>query len=520
MDDNYKNFVNDGPVVYIAKLDETAVTAIGERNRVRFMWPGQNDPRGVRAEIYWSNKQGHHTELFDPSTATDFYVEDLAEASYIFEIYIFDDEDHASVPISVTATVYGATWESYLTSRNIIVTEQEGANRKIVYRKNMDRTLLYTDFEWKQDNSDFSARVDSSDMTGYLNDFKASSFRYRTSYLSEEGGTDIFRSAWQYYVMNETEAVLDAGFDKPTSSFDLPVPNDGFWTGYEFQWIDVDTGEEKLQSTNSNTITLTGYNALVVNIVRTYRFDDVAVSTIPHAYSTARYVDLDRTNWYVAPETEKGTGTPIATVNFGANVSAKDKSPYLSHLLPFATSTFDDINSNGDGVNCPGAHIDNDSRTYLAMVKGIGTDATSGGSHSNGGVAITTPNEKPWFIIRLDPDTPRQFNYFRMRYRENGTNAAALKPQGLTLFGSDDDDCMTDESKWTQINATTIVPPGSTTNSDLPAELGVFAPGGSIDSGNVLLPDCAYKYIKVRFDLWAQANNTMQVADFKLGNYY
>ncbi|MDR1154709.1 MAG: DUF4998 domain-containing protein, partial [Bacteroidales bacterium] len=376
MDDNYKDFVNDGPIVYIAKLDETVVTAIGERNRVRFMWPKQSDPRGVRAEIYWSNRQGHHTQPFDPSVATDFYLEDLAEASYIFEIYIFDDEDHSSVPTSVTATVYGATWESYLTNRNIIVNRQEGANRKIVYRENADRTLLYTDFEWKQDGADFSLRVASSDTTSYLNDFKASSFRYQTSYVSEEGGTDLFHSAWQYYVMNETEAELDAGFNKPTNSFALVEPNDGFWTGYEFRWIDLATGEEKSQTTNTHTITLTGYNALVVNCIKLYRFDGVEISTIPQAYTTARYFDLDRTNWYVAPETDK-SGNAIPNVNIGtaATINAvKNKSPYLSHLLPWSNTALSATSY--DAANYPGAHIDNDSRTYLSMVKGIGIDAT------------------------------------------------------------------------------------------------------------------------------------------------
>jgi hypothetical protein len=157
------------------------------------------------------------------------------------------------------------------------------------------------------------------------------------------------------------------------------------------------------------------------------------------------------------------------------------------------------------------------------MVKGIGTDATSGDPHANGGVTITEPNEKPWFIVRLDPDTPQEFNYFRIRYRENGSPAASLKPQGLTFFGSNEDDCITDESKWTQINAEPIVPPGSTADTNVPTGTpqGVFAPVPNIESGNVPLPElCTYKYIKVRYDLWAQTSNSMQIADFKLGYYY
>ncbi|MDR2036397.1 MAG: DUF4998 domain-containing protein [Bacteroidales bacterium] len=519
IDDNYKDFVDDGPITYLAKLDEAELIAIGERNRVRFMWPKLEDPRGVKAEIYWSNKQGHHTQPFDPSVATDFYINDLAEASYIFEVYILDDEGNTSVPTSVTATVYGSVWESYLNNRNIIKNDQIGADRKIVYRENADQTVLYTDFEWKQDGNAFFVQINSSDTVGYLNDFKASSFRYRTSYIPEEGGTDIFQSPWQYFVMNATEAEIDAGFDKPTNSFTLPVPNDGYWTGYEFRWVDITTGEEKSQSTTSNTITLTDYNALVVNCLRLYQFDDVSVSTTMQEYTTARYFDMDRTNWYADPETDKETGNPIATVNYKSSVNDKNKSPYLSHLLPYNNAALS--NTSGDGTNSPSAHFDSDSRTYLSMVKGIGTDATDGATHSNGGVSITEPNEKPWFIIRLDPTTPQQFNYFSMRYRENGGNGAGLKPQGVTFFGSNDDDCITDESKWTQINAEPIVPTSSTADSTQPTDKGVFAPGANMESGNVPLPvTSTYKYVKVRYDLWTSASNTMQIADFKLGYYY
>jgi len=158
------------------------------------------------------------------------------------------------------------------------------------------------------------------------------------------------------------------------------------------------------------------------------------------------------------------------------------------------------------------------------MVKGVGTDATSSNTtaHVNGGVIITAVGEKPWFIIRLDENTPQRFNYFRMRYRENGSNGAGLKPQGVTFFGSNDDACITDNSKWTQINSEVIIPPGSTANSTQPAaaNMGIFAPGANLESGNVMLPRiCEYRYIKMQYDRWDVASNTMQIAEFYLGLY-
>ena len=253
----------------------------------------------------------------------------------------------------------------------------------------------------------------------------------------------------------------------------------------------------------------------------------VSQDRIPFAY-----VDLDRTQWYAAPETDLD-GIPLENVNFGTNpgtanattgtlITNKIKSPYLSHFLPWNAGAPSATTS--DALNSPIAHFDNKSETYLSMVKGIGIDATLSDPtlHVNGGVIITEENEKPWFIIRLHETQPQKFNYFRIRYRENGSNAASLKPQGITFFGSNDNSCITDDTKWTQINDEVIVPPASLDNSTQPAatDMGIFAPGANLESGNVILPvTCEYQYVKVRYDLWDVPSNTIQIAEFWIGLY-
>jgi hypothetical protein len=507
MDSKYSDFVKDGPIIYLGKLNETEIRAIGERNRVHFIWPKQSDPRGTKAEIYWSNKLGHHIETVDPSKETSFYISDLAEGSYIFEIQILDDEGHSSIPVSVTTTVYGTLWESFLTNRNIMGNTQEGDDRKITYRENADKTILGTEFEWKQDGVTHTAYIDSAQVTGYLTDFKALSFRYRTKYIPEEGGVDVFYSPWQYFVDNVTTADIDAGFDKPTNTYTLPIPNDGNWTGYEFRWTDKTTGEAKSRSVTGNVATLSDYNALAVNILTLFMFDDVPISTMPIEFGTVRYVDLDRTDWYIAPETRVSDGSEIkmgennGDFNTAASIVRKVKSPYISHWIPGGA------NGSADANNVPSAFYDGNYATFLSICKGPGPSPTQ--THSVGGVGPLPADEEIYVI--LDLGSKQQFNYFRLVYRPDQSNQN-LKPQMVSFYGSNDADPLS--ATWTVIQKS-IVPPGS---GD-PSNNANMDHIGRI-SGNVILPESDYRYIKLTYDGWTDSSNSMQLSELYLGYYY
>ncbi len=505
MDYKYKEFTEDGPITYLAKLNVAEVKVIGERNRVRFILPKLADPRTTQAIVYWSNKKGKHTEPVNPSQETSFYINDLPEASYIFEISLLDNEGNTSIPVMLTATVYGKTWESYLPNRIITENVQVGNDRKISYQQNTDKRMIGTDIEWKQDGvaTPFTASFDSSMNTGMLENFRAASFRYRTRYVPEKGGSDVFYSPWEYYITNVD--VKDVEFDKATTTFTMPEINDGNWAGYEFFWTDKTTGELKMQSTASKTITLQNYNSLSVNYRTLYKFDDVPISSVEKNFSTVRYVDLDRSSWYAAPETRLSDGTPLKNVT-EAQVVDKAKSTYLSHPLFYASS-------GTDGKNFPGAHFDNDESTYLAMVKGYGTGLETnrnltGTKHSIGGVA--SDGNDIYFIIDLGAQ--KAFNYFRIVYRSAQSNGN-LKPQMVSFFGSNDPECITNPDKWSVIQES-VVPPGCTEPSNNTNVNHV----GRV-TGNVILPDVAYRYFKLRYDGWTDGSQTMAIAEFFLGLY-
>ncbi len=528
MDDKYKDFVKDGPLVYLSKVDNKALKVIGERERVNFQWPTLTDPRGKKAVIYWASRSQKFETDFNPATATSIYVSPLAEGSYIFELYFVDNDGNTSIPISVSGYAYGRMYESYLINRRVIENTVSGNDRLITLSESFDKTMLGTEFEWMDtDKKTYSGYINASELKGTLKAFKAFSFRYRTQYIPE-GGVDVFNAPWEFYLENAKPA--DVKYDFGSKKFTFPKPDDGYWVGYELSWIDKTTNAARSYRITGNEAVISDYNGREFTYSAVYNMGGQQVMSATNSLLTASYIDLNRSKWYAAPETDLN-GNPIPDVNFGPSpptasaatgntITNKLKSPYLSHMLPWANAALSA--TSGDGVNNPSAHFDNKSDTYLSMVKGIGVDATNSNTtvHVNGGVVISAVGEKPWFIIRLDETTPQKFNYFRMRYRENGSNGSALKPQGVTFFGSNDDACITDDSKWTQINTQPIVPPGSTANSTQPpaANVGNFATGANLESGNVMLPRvCEYRYIKMRYDLWESGSNTMQIAEFYLG---
>lgn len=505
MDYKYSDFVKDGPITYLTKLDDSEVKGIGGRNRIRIVIPQSEDPRASKVELYWFNKQEHLVASLNPSGETNVIIEGLVEASYIFELSTLDDKGNKSIPVAITATSYGDIWESLLQNRLIASKGREGANYKITYAENTDQRLQATEFEWKsEDGVSSKLTIDPTETVGYMENFVASSYRYRSIYRPEPESDDLFYSSWDYYT--EVPSADMVVFNKETTTFTMPVLYDGFWVGYEFIWTDKTTGEQKSQTTTTNTITLQDYDGMAVSYRALYQFDDVSLYSNSVEYSTVRYVDLDRSTWYAAPETLKSDGSPLAN-NSIVQVTEKNKSPYLSHPLFYAAS-------GTDGQIHPSVHFDGKVESYLSMVKGYGETYLdnrnkTGTVHSFGGVS--SDGNDIYFIIDLG--SVSSFNYFRIAYRTAQANGN-LKPQKISLYGSNDPDCITDMDKWSTVQGTTDLP-----GSSLASNTGDANHPGKV-TGNVIIPESNYRYIMLRYDAWTVSSNSMAIAEFYLGLYY
>ena len=59
MDATYKEFIEEGPIVYIGKVD--SLKAYAGRNRAMLEWQKLLDPRAKTAKIFWENRTINNT---------------------------------------------------------------------------------------------------------------------------------------------------------------------------------------------------------------------------------------------------------------------------------------------------------------------------------------------------------------------------------------------------------------------------------------------------------------------------
>jgi hypothetical protein len=506
MDDNFKNFVEDGPITYLTKLKVEEVIIIGERNRAMIILPPLYDLRAKKVIVYWSNKTQQQENSINTGGQTSFVINDLAEGTYIFEFVLVDDDDNKSLVTPVTAEIYGDVYESYLMNRAIMSYEAG----TVTFTEVKEPTMLHTIIEWS-DGEEKTVTVDTLTTEVILQNFNSSSFRYRTAY--RPGETDIFYSPYTYVTFNpEPDKII---YERTTKQFAFPdLSSDDHWIGFELKWVDRHTLESKSfkVENHSHIFNIPEYESAEFSYTALFRYGDLQVITTPSNKQTSERAFLDRTKWYVPLEIEKGTNRELNNVMDGtwtsasAAIAAKDKSPYLSQKLPWSNA------SANDGLNSARAHIDNNTSTYLSMVKGPGTSFEAGGSaHTNGGVASSDASfgDEIYFIIDLGQE--EEFDYFSILYRVNGSAAASLRPQGLILFGSNDPDCITDQTKWTQITER-IIPPKCTL-----ATVANNATHADNTTGNIQIPFSSYRYVKCRYTDWQSSSNTMQITEFYIG---
>ena len=532
MDDNFKEFIKDGPIVYLTKLNPDDIQIVGERERAVITLPVMKDLRPTKVLIYWANRTQSKEFPVYPTENTVIDLGDLREGAYIFEFILMDDFGNRSLTTTKSTDVYGNVYETYLLNRSIASDNiLSSGRREITFAKVTDNTMQMTLIEWSQGGMVQTRTVDTKTDVLMIDNFNASSFKYRTIY--KPGNEDIFWSPPSYTLDNSDVAKVT--YDGPTKRIELPgLSSDDYWRGYELRWIDRYSLEAKtyIVPANATAFNLPEYAAAEFYYSALFQYDGDIKSSSSIAKPTSERVNIDRTGWYVPLETEISTGRELTNVINGPwsgayeAISSKNKSPYLSQKLPYENM------SAPERSNSPRAHIEGTDGTSLVMVKGPGTSFRTQHpysiQHRYGGVNSDDVDFGNEIYFMIDLGKQEDFDYFRIVYRRNGeTGNVPYKPQGLILYGSNDPACITDRTKWTAITDR-IEPPFCT----MPT---LLTPSDHVQNstGNVALRTSSYRYIKCSITDWVEAAvdadgqvdkamTTVQIAQFYLGrtNYF
>jgi len=206
MDDTYDDFIKDGEIVYMAKVD--SVKAYPGNNRMGLSMLLIADPRVSKVKVFWEvGGQADSTEKTVQRTAgvdtVRFSFPKLAEGTYTFYIYSYDNAGHRSVKTDVIGTVYGEKYINQLVNRAIKSGTYDGATNTAAIKwfgVNTDvigEEIIYTDMQGVV-RKQFEKHEGLTDSLTVLTAFtKGSTFQFRTFYKPAANALDTFYSAYE-----------------------------------------------------------------------------------------------------------------------------------------------------------------------------------------------------------------------------------------------------------------------------------------------------------------------------------
>ncbi|WP_018625996.1 DUF4998 domain-containing protein [Niabella aurantiaca] len=226
MDDTYKEFLDYGQQKYPGKPVSAKVSP--GYKRMILSWANSSDPKVTRAMVYWNNRTDSLEVALDPSKDSTYLpFNNMPEATYVFEIYTFDDEGNRSVKTEVIGKVYGDFYKSTLLSRPIYDATVVSDSLWIVWGGISDTAIVGTEVLFKdKDNVTRKYFVDKSILLSQFPDFPRGTIQYRTVYVPGLFAIDTFYTEWiSMYVKGQRYPLPKDGWIATASSFDIRSGN-------------------------------------------------------------------------------------------------------------------------------------------------------------------------------------------------------------------------------------------------------------------------------------------------------
>lgn len=199
MEDTYNEFTRNGEIVYTGRADSLRLAP--GRNRIGLSWLLLSDPRITRCKVFWNDGADSVTIPVQRTAGVDtvrIMLANMAEKTYTFDIYTYDDLGHSSVKVDTIGIVYGDNYAGSLFNRPLKTIafsadtarlEWSGASAQCVGSQ-----IRYADTGGVM-RSAWVASIDKATKLPALK--KGLSFEYRTLYLPVKAAIDTFYTAWE-----------------------------------------------------------------------------------------------------------------------------------------------------------------------------------------------------------------------------------------------------------------------------------------------------------------------------------
>jgi hypothetical protein len=211
MDATYKDFIEGGQIIYPGKADFLRVYS--GRERLILAWPASTDPKVEYAKIYWNNRTDSVEVPLEGMVAGQDTVvvpfNNLAEGSYVFEIFTFDTDGNRSVKVETLAQVYGDSYESKLLSRPIEEAQLDDNILNITWGAAPDASAIGSEITYTDINGvEQTLFIPGTEPITEIPEFAFGTMEHRTLYLPNEWAIDTFYTDYTSRYIEEPVPLL------------------------------------------------------------------------------------------------------------------------------------------------------------------------------------------------------------------------------------------------------------------------------------------------------------------------
>jgi hypothetical protein len=203
--DDYKGkYMSGGSITYSGKMD--SVKIFSGRNRVKLTGLFTSDPNIVKYRVFTNSRQDSIEVQVKRTSGVDtanLIIPNLNEGTQSFEIRTYDASGNSSVPVFLTANIYGANYQSSLVNRGVADAslQKDGSARITWADVSSDAGVIYMEINY----TDTAGTVHdtilpsvASKMVTSLPVIKlGSTFSYKTAFLPNPTAIDTFYTDFQ-----------------------------------------------------------------------------------------------------------------------------------------------------------------------------------------------------------------------------------------------------------------------------------------------------------------------------------
>ncbi len=204
-EDAYKSkYESGGAIIYSGKMD--SVKVFSGRNRVKITGLFFSDPNIVKYRVFSNSRRDSVEVTIKRSAGVDtarLFINNLQEGTQSFEIRTYDAAGNSSVPVFVTASVYGDNYQNSLVNRGVVdASLQSNGSARITWADvSSDAGVLNMEIKYTDNSSLAHDTIIPSVAVGQTTSLPAikvgTVFSYKTAFLPNATAIDTFYTVFQ-----------------------------------------------------------------------------------------------------------------------------------------------------------------------------------------------------------------------------------------------------------------------------------------------------------------------------------